>query len=120
MGFLLPAQCACATGTGAFVERGMQPLLGKPFADTPDRTLAGMQRSGDLRVRLLLAGVQENLGAIDHPRAGRTTVDRCVQLLSLVVGEYHCVDLFPHRRLLRDAVSLPQNERCVKITVAED
>jgi len=41
-------------------------------------------------------------------------------LLSLVVGEYHCVDLFPHRRLLRDAVSLPQNERCVTITVAED
>jgi len=41
-------------------------------------------------------------------------------LLSLVVGEYHCVDLFPHRRLLRDAVSLPQNERCVKITVAEE
>ena len=68
MRFLFTAQRARAAGTGDLVQRGVQPILDKPLADTPDRALAGVQRGGDLLVRLLLAGVQENLRPIDYPR----------------------------------------------------
>jgi len=38
----------------------------------------------------------------------------------LVIRQFNHVDLFPHRRLLRDAVCVHQNASGVKTTVAED
>jgi hypothetical protein len=47
-------------------------------------------------------------------------MDEHGESLSLVVAQFDHIDFLPHRRLLRDAVCLSQNERGVKTTVAED
>jgi hypothetical protein len=102
------------------MQRAVQPIFDEALADAPHGALTRMQRGGNPLILLAFIGVQEDLGAIDHPGAGRTCMDEHGESLSLVVAQFDHIDFLPHRRLLRDAVRLPPAEEIVKITVAEN